>query len=131
MKLINPETIVKPASMYSQGVQIAPSRERLVISGQVGLRPDGTLEPTMRGQMERTWANLFAVLYAAGFEKRHLAKMTIYVTEPGQTALFRDIRDRMMEGHACAATYLQVAGLSSPEFKFEIEAEAVKEVSAC
>ncbi|MEQ1615966.1 MAG: RidA family protein [Hyphomicrobiaceae bacterium] len=127
MKLINPDTIVKPASMYSQGVQVAPSRQRLIISGQVGLRPDGTLEPTMRGQMERTWSNLFAVLHAAGFEKRHLAKMTIYVTEPAQTGLFREIRDRMMEGHACAATYLQVAGLSSPQFKFEIEAEAVKE----
>lgn len=127
MKLINPDTIVQPASQYSQGVMVGPARKRLIISGQVGLKPDGTLEKTTRAQMERTWANLFAVLEAAHFKKKHLVKMTIFVTEPGQTALFREIRDRMMEGHLCAATYIQVAGLASPEFKFEIEAEAMKE----
>jgi 2-iminobutanoate/2-iminopropanoate deaminase len=127
VKQIDPDTIVKPASKYSQGIVVSTARERLIISGQVGLRPDGRVEPSTRAQMERTWTNLFAVLEAAGFEKRHLVKMTIFVTEPGQTALFREIRDRMMEGHLCAATYLQVAGLASPEFKFEIEAEAVKE----
>ncbi len=127
MKLVNPDTIVQPASQYSQGVLVGPVRKRLIISGQVGLRPDGTLEKTTRAQMERTWTNLFAVLEAAHFKKKHLVKMTIYVTEPGQTALFREIRDRMMEGHLCAATYVQVAGLATPEFRFEIEAEAVKE----
>ncbi len=127
MKLINPDTIVQPASQYSQGVVLTTAKQRLIISGQVGLRPDGKLEPTTRAQMERSWANLFEVLKEAGFEKKHLVKMTIFVTEPGQTVMFREIRDRMMEGHLCAATYLQVAGLASPEFKFEIEAEAVKE----
>lgn len=127
MQRIDPETIVKPASKYSQGVLIEKERKRLIISGQVGLRPDGIMEKSVRDQFERAWSNLFAVLHEAGFKKKHLVKVTIYVTEPGQIATFREIRDRVMDGHLCAATYLQVSGLASPEMKVEIEGEAVKE----
>ena len=127
MKTINPAAAVKPASNYAQGVLHAGVSERLVISGQVGLAPDGTLEPGMRSQMERCWSNVFAVLSAAGFETRHLVKCTVYVTEPGHTALYRDIRDAALAGHICAMTYVQVSGLAAPGFLVEIEAEAVKE----
>ena len=127
MKFINPDSIVKPASKYSQAVKLKTAKRRLVISGQVGMKPDGTMEKTTREQMERAWSNLFAVLKDAGFEKTHLVKITVFVTEPGQTATYREIRDRVMEGHCCAATYLQIAGLAIPEMKVEIEGEAVKE----
>lgn len=127
MKQINPPDIVKPASRYVQGVQHKMTGERLVVSGQLGMKPDGTLEEGMERQMERAWLNVFAVLKAAGFEKSHLVKVTVFVTEPGQTALYREVRDRMMDGHMCANTYLQIAGLAAPQFLVEIEAEAVKE----
>ena len=128
MKPINPATIVKPASNYAQAVIHANSGERLVISGQVGLAPDGTLETGTAAQMQRCWSNVFAVLAAAGFEPRHLVKCVVYVTEPGQTALYREVRDAALAGHVCAMTYVQVAGLAAPGFLVEIEAEAVKEV---
>lgn len=127
MKQINPADIVKPASRYVQGVQHKMNGERLVVSGQLGMKPDGTLEEGMERQMERAWLNVFAVLKAAGFEKTHLVKVTVFVTEPGQTALYRQVRDRMMDGHMCANTYLRIAGLAAPQFLVEIEAEAVKE----
>jgi enamine deaminase RidA (YjgF/YER057c/UK114 family) len=127
MKTINPADIVKPASKYAQAVQVANSGQRLVLSGQIGVKPDGTVEQGMKAQMERAWSNIFGVLRAAGFEKRHLVKCVIYVTQPGQVALYREIRDRMLEGHICANTYIQIPGLASPDFLVEIEAEAVKE----
>ena len=127
MKALNPDTIIKPASAYAQAVLLPPTGgERLVISGQIGMTPDGRVETGMRAQMERTWSNLLAVLTAGGFEINHIVKVTTFVTEPGQTALYREIRDRALQGHLCAATYLQVAGLASPDFLVEIEAEAVK-----
>jgi 2-iminobutanoate/2-iminopropanoate deaminase len=127
MKPINPDTIVKPASAYAQGVLLPPlAGQRLIISGQVGVTPDGKTEVGMRQQMERTWTNLLTVLITAGFEIKHLVKVTTFVTEAGQTGLYREIRDKAMQGHMCAATYLQVAGLASPDFLVEIEAEAVK-----
>lgn len=127
MRLVNPNEIAKPASKYAQGVLHAAGAERLVISGQVGVRPDGSIEEGLDAQAARAWSNLFGVLKAAGFEKRHLVKVTIFVTVPDAVATSRVVRDRMLDGHVCASTYLQVAGLASPAFLIEIEAEAVKE----
>lgn len=127
MKAINPPAVVKPASNYAQAMHHKLGGERLVISGQLGLQPDGTLETGMEKQMERAWMNVFAIMQAAGFAKTDLVKAVVYVTQPGQTALYRAVRDRMLEGHTCANTYLQIAGLAAPEFLVEIEAEAVKE----
>lgn len=126
MRTINPDSIVKPASKYVQGV-LHGAGQRLVVSGQVGIKPDGSIEAGTRAQMERCWSNLLAVLQDAGMQRQHLVKCVIYVTEPGQTSLYREIRDRVMEGHLCAMTYVQVAGLASPQLLVEIEAEAVKE----
>ena len=102
MKFINPEFDREAGSKYSQGIKLKGEKRRLVISGQVGMKPDGTMEKTTREQMERAFSNLFAVLKEAGFEKTHLVKITIFVTEPGQTATYREIRDRVMDGHRCA-----------------------------
>lgn len=127
MKLINPDEIAKPVSRYAQGVLHGAGAERLVISGQVGVRPDGSIEEGLEAQMSRAWSNLFGVLKGAGFEKRHIVKTTTFVTVPGAVATSRTVRDRMLDGHVCASTYLQVAGLASPDYLVEIEAEAVKE----
>ena len=127
MKIINPENVVKPASNYAQAVVHATASERIVISGQLGLRPDGTLEKGLEAQMERAWNNVFAVMAAAGFDKQQLIRATIYVTLPGQVAVYRKVRDKVLDGHLCANTYLEIPGLAKPEFLVEIEAEAVKE----
>ncbi len=127
MKLINQENIAKPASRYAQGVLHQAAGQRLVISGQVGVKPDGSVEQGLEAQIERAWSNLFGVLDAAGFDKRHLVRITIFATVPDAVAASRTIRDRMLDGHVCASTYLQVAGLASPDLLVEIEAEAIKE----
>jgi len=127
MKVINPDTIVRPASKYAQAVVHAAAAQRIVISGQIGLRPDGTVEDGLEAQMERAWSNIFAILSEAGFAKTDIVRATIYVTQPGKVGVYRAVRDRMLEGHLCANTYLEIAGLASPEFLVEIEAEAVKE----
>ena len=127
MKILNPETVVKPASNYAQAVVHAAGAERMVIAGQLGLRSDGSLEEGLEAQMERAWANVFALLEAGGFAREHLVRATIYVTVPGQVALYRQVRDRMMAGHLCANTYVEISALAAPEFLVEIEAEAVKE----
>lgn len=126
MKIISTESIVKPASNYAQGVVHSMTAERIVISGQLGVRPDGVAETGLEAQMRQAWLNVFGIMEAAGFEKCHLLRAVIYVTVPGQVALYREIRDTMLDGHLCANTYIEVSGLAAPEFLVEIEAEAVK-----
>jgi enamine deaminase RidA (YjgF/YER057c/UK114 family) len=80
----------------------------------------------LEAQARQTWANIFAVLAYAGFDKAHIVKVTTFCTQPGQVAVTRKVRDEMLGGLAVASTYLEVAGLASPAFLIEIEAEAVK-----
>ncbi len=122
---LNPVGAPRPASNYVQAVRHDAGGKRLVISGQVGVTPDGQVLDGMEAQLRQCWANLFAVLKGAGFAKEHLVKTVIYVTLPGQTALSRRIRDEAMEGLLTASTYIQCAGLAAPDLLCEIEGEAV------
>jgi len=127
MKLFNPETTAKPASKYNHGALVGAGGRRLVIAGQVGVRPDGTLEEGFAAQSRRAWSNLFAVIDAAGMKKTDLCRVVVYVTEPGRTAAYRAIRDEVMEGHMPPMTYIVCAGLAAPAMLVEIEGEAVAE----
>ena len=124
MKLLTPEGIAAPASCYSHGALVPGDARRLIVSGQIGINPDGTLAEGLEAQMERCWLNLFAVLESAGMTKRDLVKITVFVTQSDATSLYREGRDRVLEGHAPTATYVVVAGLASPDLLVEIEGEA-------
>ena len=122
-KIIQPDDVVKPASKYVQAM-LLPVGQRLLISGQIGVRPDGSIVDGLEGQFEQTWANIFAILRDAGMNKTNLTRCVVYCTIPGQVAVYRTIRDRVFDGHACTNTYLEISGLASPELLCEIEAEA-------
>ena len=125
VKLFNPAGIAPPGSRYSHGALMPAAARRLLIAGQVGVAPDGTLEEGFEAQSRRAWSNVLAVLAHAGMTMRNLVRVTVFVTEPNRTGAYRAIRDEVLEGHAPTMTYLQVAGLAAPEMLIEIEGEAV------
>jgi|SRR5919112_1388711 enamine deaminase RidA (YjgF/YER057c/UK114 family) len=126
-RFLNPATIAAPSSQYSHGVEHGRQGRRLVIAGQVGLKPDGTVADGIEAQLAQCWDNLIEVLRAAGMEVTDLVKVTIFVTVPNAIALSRRVREQKLDGHAPAATFVQVAGLARPDFLAEIEGEAVRE----
>jgi 2-iminobutanoate/2-iminopropanoate deaminase len=126
-RFFNPRRIAQPASLYSQGVVHSSHSRRLLISGQVGVRPDGTIPAELEAQMDVAWDNLIEVLREGGMTVADLVKIVTFVTVPGSVALVRTIRQRKLGQHAPASTYLEVAGLASKDFLFEVEGEAVSE----
>jgi 2-iminobutanoate/2-iminopropanoate deaminase len=126
-RFFNPPTIIAPASRYSHGAEHKLTGRRLVISGQIGMRLDGALAESLEEQMEVAWDNLIAILRSAEMDVNDLIKVTVYVTVPNSVGVFRTVRDRKLQGHAPACTYLEVAGLARADFLTEIEGEAVKE----
>ncbi len=126
LKSINPAGVAKPAAKYAHAVIVPPGARRIVISGQVGVAPDGTVRQGLEAQAEQCWANIRAILADQGCTPSDLVKVTTFVVERGKAAAIRPIRDRAMDGHLCAHTYLEIAGLASPDFLIEIEAEAAK-----
>ena len=63
--LHNPDTVVAPASFYSQAAEVGPGKRWLHISGQVGAAPDGTLADGFEAQSDQVWRNIAALLAAA------------------------------------------------------------------
>ena len=118
------DTVARPASKFARGVVHSAGAERLVFSSQVDLRLDGTMAVRGEAQAEQARRNVVA---AAGFEREQMLRATMQDTEPGQVAVCGTVRDRVLEGHSCANTYLGVSGLAAPAWLVEIEAEAVKE----
>lgn len=126
-KFSNPDTMPKPASNYVQVVETQGPGRRLIISGQIGVTAEGGVCQGYEAQAEQAWRNAIAGLEAAGMKLSDITAIRVYDVAPGNVAAYRQIRDRMLQGHAPASTYVIVAGLASPDFLTEIEVEAFVE----
>lgn len=126
LKRINPDTVVKPFSNYAQGVSAPANSRWLYVSGQVGARPDGTIEKGFEAQAARCWSNILAILAADGMGPADIVKNTVYITNAADVPKSRVARDAAMQGHACASTLVVISALALPELVVEIEVVAAK-----
>ncbi|MFK4579955.1 RidA family protein [Bradyrhizobium ottawaense] len=69
------------AHRYSAAIR---SGDLLFVSGQVGSREDGSPEPVFQDQVRRAFANLRAVLAAAGCTLDDVVDVTTFHTNPAQ-----------------------------------------------
>lgn len=125
MDFTNPEGVAAPASRYSHLVTVPANARRAIASGQIGIAPDGSVREGLEAQIEQSFENLFKVFEGAGMKKTDVVKIVFYSTVPGSVATFREIRDRVFEGHAPACTYLEISQLATPALLCEVEGEAV------
>jgi 2-iminobutanoate/2-iminopropanoate deaminase len=63
---------------YSQAVRLG---DIIYVSGQLGVRPDGTIPDTFQGQVKQALDNVATVLDAAGSSLSLVAKVNIYITD--------------------------------------------------
>ena len=119
----NPPTVREPSG-YSMAIEVKGAERRLVISGQVGMAPNGTIPDTGGGQIDQAFANLRAVLEANAMTPANIVKTTVFLTDRSLLGAYRAARAAFMVDHAPASTLLFVAGLVDPRFVVEIEAEA-------
>ena len=126
LRLFNPPEIAKPFSRYSQGAVVVGPARWLHIAGQVGAKPDGTLEVGFEAQARRCWANLVAVLHAADMGLGDIVKTNVFLTRESDVAASRAIREEVLQGHAAAATMLMISALAHPDLLIEVDAVAAK-----
>jgi enamine deaminase RidA (YjgF/YER057c/UK114 family) len=125
IRFSNPAGVHAPGSRYSHAAVVDGPGRRLLISGQVGIAPDGTVRPAGRDQIAQALANLGAVLAAHGMGPANIAKMGVFLTDRALIPVWREERAKLLGQLAPASTLLIVAGLADPRFVFEVEAEAV------
>ena len=122
----NPSDVPKPASAYSQGIEVKPNARWLYISGQIGVSPDGKTATGAAAQAEQCWSNIANTLKAAGMGMNDIVKVTTFMTDRNDLVASRPIREKKLEGVPVASTLIFVAGLARPEWKIEIECTAAK-----
>jgi 2-iminobutanoate/2-iminopropanoate deaminase len=125
----NPPTVHPPVGRYSH-VTVHPlgnGLKRVVLAGQVGVKPDGAIAGDLAAQIEQAWDNLLACLASEKLGAEHLVKIVYFTTvnTPEGLRVSREIRVRKLGGIAPSSTYLVIAGLAGPDYKVEIEGEAV------
>jgi enamine deaminase RidA (YjgF/YER057c/UK114 family) len=120
----NPTTVREPTG-YTHAIEVRGAERWLVISGQVGMAPDGTVPDTGGAQITQALANLRAVLEANDMTVTNIVKTTVFLTDRSLLGAFRAARTAVFGEHTPASTLLFISGLADPRFVVEIEAEAV------
>lgn len=106
--------------------QATATGDFLFTSGQIPLRPDGSLvEGDIVAQTKQVLANLEAVLSAAGLQRNSVVKTTIFLTDLGTFGAVNDVYGEFFGDHKPARSTVQVAGLPKGA-NIEIELIAVK-----
>lgn len=120
-RYLAPTTIAAPASSYSHGVKLTGG-SMIIISGQVGVTPDGDLLDGFHAQCRQAWANIEAILADGGAKLDDIVKIGGIITDQGFTREFREIRESVLD-HRPAAT-VWIGGLLDPRWLVEIEVTA-------
>ena len=120
----NPENVHPPLGSYSHQIEIKGNERMLVLSGQVGMKEDGTVPDDPFEQIDIAFENILRNLQAVNMDVRDIIKLTYYLVGEIDTAKRREIVLSKLQGHQPCSTLLYVAALASPMFRFEIDAWA-------
>ncbi len=120
----NPQNIHLPVGAYSHQVEITGNERMLILSGQVGMREDGTLPQDPLEQIDVALENIFRNLQAANMDMQDLVKLTYYLVGDIDTTKRRELVAAKLQGHKPCSTLLYVVRLATPDIKVEIDAWA-------
>ncbi len=122
----NPQDVHQPLGSYSHQVEITGNERMLVLSGQVGMREDGTVPDDPIEQIDVALDNIFRNLQAANMDVKDIFKLTYYLVGEFDTTRRRELVASKLQGHKPCSTLLYVAALATPMYKVEIDAWASK-----
>ena len=120
----NPQEIHKPVGAYTHQIEISGNERLLVISGQVGVRMDGTVPEDPIEQLDLAFENILANLHAANMDVRDIVKLNYYLVGESDLARRREVILSKLQGHQPCSTLVFVSALANPMLRVEIEAWA-------
>lgn len=123
---------VDPGWAWDDGLPLAQARQignTIYVSGQVAYDSNGTLvgEGDIKAQTRQVFANIEAVLVAAGSGLGDIVKINSYITDQSKFMDMLEVRKEIFGDNPPASTAVVVAGLAFPGLLIEVEAIAVKE----
>jgi reactive intermediate/imine deaminase len=122
-QILKPDT-VHPTTGYSHAVRAG---DTLYISGQVAQDRDGNVvgKGDIATQAAQVYANLKAVVEAAGGTLEDIVKLNTYTTSLAYRPAIAEARAKYWQSDWPASTFVVISSLASPDYLVEIEAIAV------
>lgn len=121
----NPSDVHPPVGGYTHQIEVTGAERLLILSGQVGMRPDGSVPQDAIEQLEVACENLIRNLHAAQMNVEDIVKLTFYlVHEPGaveRAAERRQVLAAKFGEHRPCATLVFVPALAAPMYKVELD----------
>ena len=122
----NPDGVHAPLGLYSHTAIVRAGAELLYLSGQVGMRPDGSVGDSIAEQADQVFANIVALLAAHGRAPSDIVKLTTFIVAGQDGERVRDARRKHLGAHRPASTAVYVSQLVDPKWFVEVEAVAAK-----
>ncbi len=123
----NPPGLHAPLACYSHQAEIRGPQRWLVLSGQIGMTPQGAVPEDAAAQLALALDNVLENLRAAQMRREDLITLTFYLVAPDDAARRRQIISEKLGEHEPCMTVVYVAGLASPALKVEIEGWACRD----
>ena len=124
IKYVNPPDVHAPRGLYSHTVTVPAGTDLIFLSGQVGVRPDGTTPSSIAEQADQVFANIVAHLKFHGLEPSSIIKLTTFMVAGQDGDAVRAARIKHLGPHRPASTAVFIAELVEPEWYVEVEAIA-------
>jgi enamine deaminase RidA (YjgF/YER057c/UK114 family) len=126
VKYSNPADVHAPLGAYSHIAVVPQGTELVFLSGQLGIRPDGSTPATIEEQADQVFANISSLLKSHGLEMAHIVKLTTFVVAGQKADAVRTARLKYLGSHRPASTALFVSQLAGPAWFLEVEAIAAR-----
>jgi 2-iminobutanoate/2-iminopropanoate deaminase len=120
---INAPDAPMPPSNYAQALEASDFKRLLMVSGQIPVRPDGSVPADFESQCRLAFANVEAQLRAAGLSLDNLIKVTIFLSDRRHAMDLRRIRQDVIGSRSIALTVI-ITGIFDEKWLLEIEAMA-------
>jgi 2-iminobutanoate/2-iminopropanoate deaminase len=122
----NPAGVHAPLGLYSHTVTVPEGTELIFLSGQVGVRPDGSVPATIEEQADQVFANIVALLKSHGLAATSIVKLTTFMVAGHDGDAVRAARLKHLGPHRPASTAVFVSQLVDPAWFVEVDAVAAK-----
>ena len=126
LRFDNPSGVHAPLGLYSHTVTVPGGTELLFISGQIGVRPDGSTPPTIAEQADQVFSNIVTLLGAHGLGPTDIVKLTTFIVAGQDGNAVRAARLKHLGSHRPASTAVFVSALVDPAWYVEVEAVAAR-----
>ena len=125
VRVVHAPQVPAPSAPYSQALAVQASRW-VFVAGQVPVDAEGRIvgpgDP--RAQIRQAFANVQALVEAAGGSLANVVELTIYLRDMAHRPLVTDVRHELLRPPYPATTMVEVSRLAADDWLVEISAVA-------